>query len=153
MANPSLKFSQAVEMIGTTGIRRLGNMIVEEFLPELQGRQGRAKYREMSANDPTIRRGLRAMMKDLLRPKWTVEGGEGPGAEKAREFLGTCMDDMSHTWGEGLPEALAAIGVSTGGGGGAIDMAATRTPEDAGGTRAQGNVAFSRRPEREETLR
>jgi hypothetical protein len=98
------------QQIGTSGLRQVGGRVYEEFVPELQpGRYGRARYREMSLNDATIKRGLRALKWDLLRPDWRVEGAEGPKADEADEFLLSCLDDMSDTWREALREALSCL--------------------------------------------
>jgi hypothetical protein len=104
-----LTMSQAMDQVGTSGLKRMGAQVLEEFLPELRGATGRAKYREMAANDPTIKRGLRAIKWEMLRPEWRVEGGDGPNIEQAREFLASCLDDMSDTWRETLREALTCV--------------------------------------------
>ncbi len=106
-----LTLTRAMQQIGSTGLRRIGAWVYEEFLTELQGRIGRAKYREMSLNNATIKRGLRAYKYPLLRPKITVEGGEGPEAvvKKAQEFLLTCMDDMLAPFRAYLWEGLSFL--------------------------------------------
>jgi hypothetical protein len=109
MAIQPLRLSDALTQVGTPGIKRSGANVYEEFLVELQGRTGRAKYREMTQNDATVMRGLRAIKWTLLKPAWTATGGEGPDAEKAREFLLSNMTDMSHTWAEGMREALSCL--------------------------------------------
>lgn len=102
-------YSQMSQQIGTSGLKRVGNLVLEEFVTGLQGRYGRARYREMSLNDATVKRGLRAITWDLLKPDWRVEGAEGKGADKAEEFLLSCLDDCSDTWREMLREALSCL--------------------------------------------
>jgi len=92
-----LTFSEAVTQIGTTGIRRVGPYVREEYLRELQGRQGRAKFRQMYNND-VVRRAIRAVKLPMLAATWTAEGAEGPDADKANEFLEQQKDDMVHSW-------------------------------------------------------
>ena len=70
-SNARLRFSQAVEMIGTTGIRCLGNMIIEEFQRDLRGSKGRAAYKEMAANCSAMRRGYRLLPLPL---RWKTYG-------------------------------------------------------------------------------
>ncbi|HUT62155.1 MAG TPA: hypothetical protein VNA25_30315 [Phycisphaerae bacterium] len=105
-----LTFSERITQIGTTGLKRVGPYIREEYLQELQGAQGRAKYREMYNHD-VVRRALRAIKLPMLAATWRVEGGKGPDAEKAREFLEACMDDMSHTWYEAMSEIITGTAV------------------------------------------
>jgi len=96
--------------IGTTGLRRMGPYVVEEYLTELRGKQGRARYQEMYNTD-VVRRALRAILLPMLQASWRVEGGAGADAERAREFVAQCMDDMSHTWREWLQDALIGTAV------------------------------------------
>lgn len=104
-----LTYSNAIRQIGTPGIKRVGNLVLEEFVTGLQGNQGRARYREMAMNDPTVKRGLRAIKWQMLKPEWRVEGAEGPDAEKAETFLLSCIEDMSDTWREALREVFTCL--------------------------------------------
>ena len=111
-AHSPLTMTEAAKLqaqIGTSGVKRMGTQILEEFLVELQGAKGRAKYREMALNDATIKRGLRAIKWQLLKPEWRVEGGEGTDVEKAQHFLSSLADDMSDTWREALREAFTCL--------------------------------------------
>ena len=76
MLKQPLTYSEAVTQIGTTGLKRAGPYIREEYLTELQGRRGRAKYREMYSND-VVRRAVRAIKLPMLAASWNVEGAEG----------------------------------------------------------------------------
>ena len=40
--------------LGTSGLRRSGGFVHEEFLNQLRGRRGFLVYREMADNDPVI---------------------------------------------------------------------------------------------------
>jgi hypothetical protein len=53
--------------IGTTGLRRTGGTVYEEFLVSLRGRRGAKVYREMSENDPVVGSILYAIEKIILR--------------------------------------------------------------------------------------
>ena len=64
--------------IGSSGLRRSGGYINEEFLPSLQGIKGFKVYREMSDNDPTIGAMLYAIEKVVTRLEWRVEGDPTP---------------------------------------------------------------------------
>jgi hypothetical protein len=58
--------------IGTTGLRRTGGTVYEEFLVSLRGRRGAKVYREMSENDPVVGSILYAIEKIILRLDWTI---------------------------------------------------------------------------------
>lgn len=103
-----LSMSDAIRQIGTSGLKRQGALVFEEFLTELRGNVGRAKYREMT-HDARVKQGLRAIKWRLLTPDWRVEPGEGPDAEKAAEHLESCKDDMSHSFREFLRESLSCL--------------------------------------------
>lgn len=91
--------------IGRSGLRRWGGYVYEEFLPNLQGLQGIATYREMKDNDDIVGACLFAFEQTLRKVSWFIEPGEEDNKGKeAAEFLKGCMDDMSHTWGDFITE-------------------------------------------------
>src|SRR6185436_16957922 len=82
---PGLKFSAGV--VGQTGLRQYGGMVVEEFLKELQGPKGAAVYRQMSDNDTIVGAVIFAISMLLRQSKWTAKAvDETPEAEDAKEF-------------------------------------------------------------------
>jgi len=95
---------------GVTGLRRFGGLISEEFLPELRGRRGARIYTEMSSNDGSIGSVIRAT-EDLIRSVgWTTElGGPSPEDALAREFVTTCMGDMSLSWTDFMSSTVSMI--------------------------------------------
>ena len=40
--------------IGTSGLKRSAGVVLEEFLPQLDGQKGRDTFREMADNDPVL---------------------------------------------------------------------------------------------------
>ena len=96
--------------IGTTGLRRTGGTVYEEFLVSLRGRRGAKVYREMSENDPVIGSILYAIEKIILRLDWRIEAPteEGPDREAA-EFIETCLYDMSDSWEQTLSQILSML--------------------------------------------
>lgn len=68
---------------GSTGLRQWGGFIREEFLRELQGQRGMAKYREMGDNDDIVGGCLYAIEHFAGQVDWSVEppeaSTEGPG--------------------------------------------------------------------------
>ena len=51
---PVMNYGMSFKELGTTGLRQFAGWIREDFLPELQGRQGARTYREMADNSPII---------------------------------------------------------------------------------------------------
>lgn len=82
----------------------------EEWLPELQGRQGMQIYRRMSEGDAIVGAVLYAIEQILRTTSWTVEpaGDSSLDAEKA-DFLRSCMEDTSHTWSDFISEVLSML--------------------------------------------
>lgn len=96
--------------LGTTGLRRFGGIIDEEFLPELRGLRGRATLREMADNDPVVGAGLLAIDLSVRQVSWTVvPADESPAAVEVADFCRSCLDDMATTWPETLSEALSML--------------------------------------------
>lgn len=90
--------------IGSSGLRRSGGIVNEEYLNELRGRQALEAYRRMGS-DPVIS-GLLFVFEALLRKvEWTVEAvDDSPAATEAQEFLEGCMNDMEGSWSDMLGE-------------------------------------------------
>jgi hypothetical protein len=87
--------------LGTTALPRFGGHVTTEALRELQGEQGRQKYREMRLNDPVIAAIFFAVGHTLRQSTWRVT----PVSDKepdiiAAEFLESCIDDMSFSWSD-----------------------------------------------------
>lgn len=102
---------------GSSGLRAFSGWVREEFLPQLVGRQGAQKYREMMDNSPTIGAIMYAIKGTMRKVEWRVmpagtEDGSDPTPEatEAAEFVESCMDDMSHTWEDLVAENLSMLG-------------------------------------------
>ena len=91
--------------IGSSGLRRSGGYINEEFLPQLQGVKGFKVYREMHDNDPVVGAMLYAIDKVITRLEWHVEGDD----ERTAEFIQSCIDDMSDSWDATLQNVLSML--------------------------------------------
>lgn len=91
--------------IGSSGLRRSGGTINEEFLPNLQGVKGFKVYREMRDNDPVIGAMLYAIDKVITRLEWKVEGDD----ERTALFVQECLDDMSDSWDATLQNILSML--------------------------------------------
>lgn len=96
--------------LGRLGQKRYGGFFHEEFLKDLQGKKGIAVYQEMSENDDTIGAILFSIEMLLRQAAWDVQpGGTTPADEEARDFVLSCMDDMSDTWSDTISEILSFL--------------------------------------------
>ena len=91
--------------LGSSGLRRAGGYINEEFLPTLQGVKGFKVYREMSDNDPVVGAMLYAIDKVITRLEWHVEGED----DRTAEFVEQCLNDMSDSWDATLQNILSML--------------------------------------------
>ena len=104
MAKPDLN------ELGSTGLRRSGGTVYEEFLSSLRGIRGARVYREMADNDPTIGSMLFAIEKVITRLEWRVDpysdhSADGDISEQEKEaaaFIESCLHDMSDSWDQTL---------------------------------------------------
>ena len=98
--------------LGSSGLKRFGGYIDEEFLKELKGvgPNGVAVYREMRDNCPVT--GAILFVVEMLCRQATVNvepASEAPEDQEAAAFLQSCLGDMSHTWEDGLTEDLSML--------------------------------------------
>lgn len=82
----------------------------DEYVPQLRGRNGIRKYREMRDNDPIIGAILMAMDMMLRAVEWRIEAREdSSAAEEAKEFVEGVFEDMEHTFPEFIAEVTTMI--------------------------------------------
>lgn len=91
--------------LGSSGLRRSGGYINEEFLPQLQGVKGFKVFREMHDNDPVVGAMLYAIDKVVTRLEWHVEGED----ERSAVFVDECLNDMSDSWDATLQNILSML--------------------------------------------
>lgn len=95
---------------GSTGLRRMGGLIFEDPLPQLEGQKGLAIYKEMALNDSMCGAILNAIDKTLRRMSWrTVPASTRWYDRQAEEFLGESMTDMEQPWPDIVSEALSML--------------------------------------------
>lgn len=95
---------------GTTGLRRSGGYINEEFLPNLRGSRAAMVYREMADNDAVVGAILFSMDKIITRLDWHVEEcGDSKSQIAAAEFVEECLNDMSDSWDSTLSSILSML--------------------------------------------
>ena len=106
LVEPEVPSGSAPVELGSTGLLTSGGQVLEEFLPQLQGRRAYQVYKEMSANDAVVGASLRAIEMLVRQVQWRVE----PASQDARdievaEFVDSALRDMETTW----PDTLASI--------------------------------------------
>lgn len=98
------------KQLGTTGLRRSGPYVYEEFLPELRWPRAGRIYQEMSDNDAVIGSILYLAEMLIRGATWTVEThGTDKVDLEASEFLKSCMDDMEVSWANTISEVLSML--------------------------------------------
>ena len=103
--------------LGSTGLRRSGGTVYEEFLVNLRGIRGARIYREMADNDPTIGSMLFAIEKVVTRLEWRVDpysdnsadGEISPEDKEVADFIESCLHDMSDSWDATLSQILSML--------------------------------------------
>ena len=96
--------------LGTTGLKRAGGYIDEQFLPQLRGRKAVQVFKEMSENDPLIGSLWFTVDRLIRNIEWRVEpAGQSKEDKDNANLVETCMDDMSHTWSDFISEVLSCV--------------------------------------------
>lgn len=107
---PEMLSSMTFREVGSSGLRQFGGYVREEFLPQLQGRQGATIYREMSDNSPVIGGLMAALNATMRKVEWRTEpANDTPAAQEAAEFADSLRTDMSETWEDTLSDALSML--------------------------------------------
>ena len=97
--------------LGSTGLVQYGGKVQEDFLRQLQGRQGVANYREMSDNDPVVGAIMHAIEMLMRKVDWSVDASDvnDEQAVQYAEFVASCMQDMSQSWDDTLSAILSFL--------------------------------------------
>lgn len=96
--------------IGRIGQNRYSGILMEEFLPELQGIRGVEVYREMSDNDETVGAILFVIEMLMRQCTFSVEPGGNTAKDKeAAEFVEGCMNDMQLSWTDTISEIVSFL--------------------------------------------
>lgn len=97
--------------VGVTGLKRAAGMVDEEFLPALRtGRKAVQVYREMSHNDPIVGALIFAITQLIKGVDYkVVPANESKEGREAADFLDSCKDDMSHSWGDFIAEVCSML--------------------------------------------
>ena len=111
------KITPDLQEFGSTGLRRSGGTVYEEFLTNLRGQRGARIYREMADNDPTIGSMLFAIEKVITRLEWRIDpysdnskdGDITPEDKEVAAFVESCLHDMSESWDSALSQMLSML--------------------------------------------
>lgn len=102
--------------LGSTGLKRSGGVITEEFLSRLRGQEGARAYREMADNDPVVGALLFAIERLLMRVEWRVDPYIEPGEDEptsddleVADFVESCRHDMSDSWNSTISQILSFL--------------------------------------------
>jgi hypothetical protein len=102
------KYDLTSEM-GIPGIRHWQGRMAEEFIPQLDGDQGKRTMREMATNDATVGSILFAIEMLIRQASWDVQAGGDEIEQERADFLRSCMHDLDTPWTDFISEAQAAL--------------------------------------------
>lgn len=95
--------------LGIYGLKHSLGYVHEEFLPELRGRKGRKKYKEMVSNDATIG-GLVTVTQSILRKiKWDLVAGSEDKDEQVKLFMQDVLDNMETSISFHMSQAASVV--------------------------------------------
>jgi hypothetical protein len=95
-----------MQEFGSTGLRRTGGQISEEYLLDLRGINGVKKFQEMYDNDPIAGGMIFAITRILGRLPWEVKGDDGTDPI-VTAFVQSAFEDMETPWSQVLEDALS----------------------------------------------
>jgi hypothetical protein len=94
--------------IGASGLNAaLGGQVMEEMHPNLHGRKAIEVYRTMKDSDSVVGSILFAIEMLARQVDWRVD--QKDAEDEHAEFLESCIDDMSHSWGDFISEILSML--------------------------------------------
>lgn len=107
---PVLSHGMTFREMGSYGLRQFGGYVREEFLPQLQGRQGATVYREMQDNSAIIGGMIFAINATMRKVSWRVTAAsDKPEAVEAADFAESLKEDMAMTWEDVIAEGLSMV--------------------------------------------
>lgn len=97
--------------VGSSGLHQTAGVVRQDFLRQLQGKQGYAVYTEMSDNDPVVGAMLQAIEMMIRGVDWSVEPVDPNDQHSVdvAEFIGQCMTDMSDSWADTLASIMSFL--------------------------------------------
>lgn len=103
------KTIQTMEL-GSSGLKRSGGLVLEEFLNELKGQKGIKVFTEMSRNDPIVGSILFTIRSLVRQLKWEAyPADDSPKSKKSAKLMNEVMNDMKYSWGDTISEVLSML--------------------------------------------
>lgn len=93
--------------VGASGLNTSSGTVMEELNPNLQGRKALETWRLMIDSDAVVGSIMFAIEMLVRQVEWDVEQQEAKEADA--EFLESCMDDMSQSWGDFISEVFSML--------------------------------------------
>jgi hypothetical protein len=108
---PTIEEEPATIAIGSSGLKRTGGWVYEEWHPRLSGQRAVKVYTEMRDNDAVVGATLYVITALMQQVKWHVRASdhESEAAVAEAAFLEGCIEDMGHTWDEMMSEILTSL--------------------------------------------
>lgn len=97
-----------LDELGTTGLAEFSGQIQEDFLRELRGKDGYARYNEMRLNSPVIGAMLLAIEQAVRGVTWNFTSKQGKNDPRL-ELLNDAWAGMSHGWNDHISEVLTML--------------------------------------------
>lgn len=97
--------------VGSSGLRQNGGIVNDDFLRQLQGKQGYSNFREMADNDAVVGGMLQAIEMIVRSVDWSVEPSDPTNEQAIAEaaFVSTCLSDMTQSWDDTLAAILTFL--------------------------------------------
>lgn len=97
--------------LGATGVTIYGGVFLEEYLPDLRGRQGTVLYDRMRRSDGQIKGLLRMLKVPLLAAEWYIQpGGTDKASKRNADFMTWAMFERpEHNFTDVLREILSML--------------------------------------------
>lgn len=96
--------------ISSSGLRRVGGKVYEEFLQELRFPYGLRVYDEMRKNSGVVGGFLRAVESSFRSVKWvTLPADDSPEAALRAAFHESCRSDMEMSWSDFVTNAITCL--------------------------------------------
>jgi hypothetical protein len=107
---PSLNYGMQFRDWGSRGLRQYSGWLREDYLPQLLGREAARVYREMLDGSAIVGAMLFAIQQAMRRVEWKIEApGDSDKSTAEVKFVESLMQDMTHTWGDFVAEALSML--------------------------------------------
>lgn len=106
---PNTQQENSTVEVGVSGLNVSGGYVLQDYLPELNGLQGRKKYREMQLSDPIVGALLNAIEMMVRAVDFRFEPAEADIDNRYVDFMSEQFEDMAYSWDDTLSEILTML--------------------------------------------